>query len=104
MNFDVISHSGFSPVLAGVIFLLAIVGFGVKAGFIPIAYLAASCASRGAEPCISGFIRGHDQDGYLWHLPGVMDDRRAAGLVRVFVIDHWCCQRGDGSFVCFRSA
>ncbi len=36
MNFDVISHSGFSPVLAGVIFLLAIVGFGVKAGFLPL--------------------------------------------------------------------
>ena len=104
MNFDLISHSGFSPLLAGVIFLLAIVGFGVKAGFLPISYLAASCASRGPEPCISGFIRGHDQDGYLRHLPGVMDNRRFAGLVRVFIIDHWCCERRDGGFVCFRPA
>ena len=73
MNFDLISHSGFSPVLAGVIFLLAIAWFWGQGGFSPVAYLAASRASRGPKPCISGFIRGHDQDGYLRHLPGIMD-------------------------------
>ena len=36
MNFDMISHSRFSGVIAGVIFLLAITGFGVKAGFLPM--------------------------------------------------------------------
>lgn len=36
MNFDLISHAGFSPFLAGVIFMLAIIGFGVKAGFLPL--------------------------------------------------------------------
>ncbi len=36
MNFDVIARSGFSPALAGGIFLLALFGFGVKAGFLPM--------------------------------------------------------------------
>ena len=36
MNFDIIGHSVFSPVIAGIIFLLAIIGFGVKAGFLPM--------------------------------------------------------------------
>jgi len=36
MNLDIISHTGFSPFLAGIIFLLALFGFGVKAGLIPI--------------------------------------------------------------------
>jgi hydrogenase-4 component B len=36
MNFDLISRVGFPPILASVIFLLAIFGFGVKAGFLPM--------------------------------------------------------------------
>jgi hydrogenase-4 component B len=36
MNFDVIGRTSFPPVLAGTIFLLAVIGFGVKAGFIPL--------------------------------------------------------------------
>lgn len=36
MNFDVIARTGFTPVVAGVIFCLAIFGFGVKAGFVPM--------------------------------------------------------------------
>ncbi len=35
MDFDMIAHAHFSPVTAGAVFLLAMVGFGVKAGFIP---------------------------------------------------------------------
>lgn len=36
MNFDMIAQANFSPFLAGRIFLLALAGFGVKAGFIPL--------------------------------------------------------------------
>ncbi|MBF0479938.1 MAG: hydrogenase [Candidatus Omnitrophica bacterium] len=35
MNFDVMAHASFSPVVAGTIFSLALIGFGVKAGFLP---------------------------------------------------------------------
>lgn len=36
MDFSVMSQTVFPPFLSGVIFLLALVGFGVKAGFIPM--------------------------------------------------------------------
>ncbi len=36
MNFDRIAQTAFSPVLAGILFGLALLGFGVKAGFIPM--------------------------------------------------------------------
>jgi len=36
MNFDLIHHAGFPGFLAGVVFLLAIIGFGLKAGFLPL--------------------------------------------------------------------
>jgi len=36
MNFDVMATKDFSPVFAGVVFLLALAGFGVKAGFLPV--------------------------------------------------------------------
>jgi len=36
MNFDVMSRASFPPALAGLIFLLALPGFGVKAGFLPV--------------------------------------------------------------------
>ncbi|HPS20282.1 MAG TPA: proton-conducting transporter membrane subunit [Candidatus Omnitrophota bacterium] len=35
MNFDVISNTKFSSGLSGIIFILALMGFGVKAGFLP---------------------------------------------------------------------
>jgi len=35
MDFDVMARSDFSPALAGTIFLLSLIGFGVKAGFLP---------------------------------------------------------------------
>ncbi len=35
MDFDMIARAQFPPVIAGTVFLLAMVGFGVKAGFIP---------------------------------------------------------------------
>ncbi len=35
MDFNVIAHAHFTPVIAGTVFLLAMIGFGVKAGFIP---------------------------------------------------------------------
>jgi len=36
MNFDQMMLSSFPPALAGVLFILGIIGFGVKAGFIPL--------------------------------------------------------------------
>ncbi len=36
MDFDIMARTGFSPVLAGIVFLLALAGFGVKAGFLPV--------------------------------------------------------------------
>ncbi|MBF0484589.1 MAG: hydrogenase [Candidatus Omnitrophica bacterium] len=36
MNFDVIAATNFSPIMAGIIFVLALLGFGVKAGFCPM--------------------------------------------------------------------
>ncbi|MFA6357908.1 MAG: proton-conducting transporter membrane subunit [Candidatus Omnitrophota bacterium] len=36
MNFDLISRVNLSPVLAGTVFILALFGFGVKAGFLPV--------------------------------------------------------------------
>ncbi|MDD5746284.1 MAG: proton-conducting transporter membrane subunit [Candidatus Omnitrophica bacterium] len=36
MDFEVIARTTFSPVAAGTIFVLALLGFGVKAGFLPL--------------------------------------------------------------------
>ena len=36
MSFDVMAQTGFSPAFAGVVFLLALAGFGVKAGCLPM--------------------------------------------------------------------
>ncbi|MBF0571024.1 MAG: hydrogenase [Candidatus Omnitrophica bacterium] len=36
MNFEIISHSSFPVAFAGSILLLAIIGFGIKAGFVPV--------------------------------------------------------------------
>ncbi|MBF0485109.1 MAG: hydrogenase [Candidatus Omnitrophica bacterium] len=36
MNFDVMAQTNFSPVIAGTIFFLALLGFGVKAGIFPM--------------------------------------------------------------------
>ncbi len=36
MDFDAMARTAFPPLLSGVIFLLALAGFGVKAGFVPL--------------------------------------------------------------------
>jgi len=81
MNFDVISHSGFTPVLAGVIFLLAILGFGVKAGFIPM-HIWLPHAHPAAPTHISAL------------LSGVAIKMGIYGICRVLwiigVLPHWC--------------
>jgi hydrogenase-4 component B len=81
MNFDLISHSGFSPVLAGVIFLLAIVGFGVKAGFLPL-HIWLPHAHPAAPSHISAV------------LSGVMIKMGIYGICRVLwiigVLPDWC--------------
>jgi len=81
MNFDVISHSGFSAILAGVIFLLAIIGFGVKAGFIPV-HIWLPHAHPAAPSHISAV------------LSGVMIKMGIYGICRVLwilgVLPDWC--------------
>ena len=81
MNFDVMSHSGFSLGLAGVIFLLAIIGFGIKAGFLPI-HIWLPHAHPAAPSHISAV------------LSGVMIKMGIYGICRVLwtigVLPDWC--------------
>ncbi len=81
MNFDLISHSGFSPLLAGVIFLLAVVGFGVKAGFLPL-HIWLPHAHPAAPSHVSAV------------LSGVMIKMGIYGICRVLwiigVLPDWC--------------
>jgi len=48
-----------------VLFLLAVVGFGTKAGFMPL-HVWLPGASGGAEPRVGVDVGRDDQDGYLW--------------------------------------
>ncbi|MBF0503828.1 MAG: hydrogenase [Candidatus Omnitrophica bacterium] len=81
MNFDIISHAPFPPVLAGVIFLLAIFGFGVKAGFIPL-HIWLPHAHPAAPSHVSAV------------LSGVMIKMGIYGICRVLwmigVLPDWC--------------
>ncbi len=104
MNFDLISHAGFSPFLAGVIFLLAVFGFGVKAGFIPI-HIWLPHAHPAAPSHVSAVLSGvmikmgiYGICRVLWTI-GVLPD-----WCGYLLINHWCRQRGDGCFICFRPA
>ena len=81
MDLDIISHAGFSPFLAGVIFLLAVFGFGVKAGFIPI-HIWLPHAHPAAPSHVSAV------------LSGVMIKMGIYGICRVLwtigVLPDWC--------------
>ena len=66
MNFDQMALASFPLPLAGVLFILGVIGFGVKAGFIPLHIWLPHAHPAGPEPHFRGLIRGHDQDGYLW--------------------------------------
>jgi len=81
MDLTLISHAGFSPFLAGIIFLLAIFGFGVKAGFIPI-HIWLPHAHPAAPSHVSAV------------LSGVMIKMGIYGICRVLwtinVLPDWC--------------
>ena len=64
---DFSRFAGMAGPSAGAIFLLALVGFGTKAGHRAAARLAAGSAPGGPVPCQRPDERCHDQDGYLWH-------------------------------------
>ncbi len=57
MNFDMIARASFPPVLSGTIFLLALAGFGVKAGFLP-SHIWLPYAHPAAPSHISALLSG----------------------------------------------
>lgn len=79
MNFDVISRTSFSSNTSGMIFLLAIVGFGVKAGFLPLhiwlphahpaapSHVSALLSGVGIKTGIYGICR------VIWMISGLPD-------------------------------
>ncbi|MBF0522179.1 MAG: hydrogenase [Candidatus Omnitrophica bacterium] len=57
MDFTVMAHTTFSPALAGIIFFLAIIGSGVKAGFLPM-HIWLPHAHPAAPSHVSAFLSG----------------------------------------------
>ena len=56
-------HAG--PATAGLLFLLALVGFGTKAGFMPLHVWLPGGPPRGAEPRVGGHVGRDGQDRHL---------------------------------------
>ncbi|MFA5117325.1 MAG: proton-conducting transporter membrane subunit [Candidatus Omnitrophota bacterium] len=81
MNFDVMFRTAFSPFLAGMIFLLALAGFGVKAGFVPV-HIWLPHAHPASPSHISAVMSG------------VVIKMGIYGICRVLwivgVLPHWC--------------
>ncbi|MBF0511618.1 MAG: hydrogenase [Candidatus Omnitrophica bacterium] len=81
MNFDQMAACPFTPFLAGIIFILGLIGFGVKAGFIPL-HIWLPHAHPAAPSHVSAV------------LSAVMIKIGIYGLMRVFCLvrdfPHWC--------------
>ena len=63
-----LAPSNYAAVPAGTsaaIFVLALVGFGFKAGIMPLPCLASECSRGGAVPCVGLHVGRPDQDGHL---------------------------------------
>lgn len=71
-----------TPGLATAIFILALVGFGLKAGIMPLhVWLPSAC--RRSQPCFRSHVRGPHQDGHLWLGAGdIPASEFAAGMGR----------------------
>ena len=66
-TFDAMRNASLTPFWATVAFMLALLGFGAKAGLVPHACLAARSASSCALSGLSHDERHHAQDGDLRH-------------------------------------
>ena len=81
MDFDVIAQAAFSPIFAGTIFIFSLIGFGVKAGFIPL-HIWLPHAHPAAPSHVSAVLSG------VMIKMGVYGICRVLWIVKVF--PDWC--------------
>ena len=70
-SFDFATLKDAGTPLAITLAVLAFVGFGTKAGIMPMHVWLPSAHAASSEPRVGGDVRSDDQDGHLRHRPGV---------------------------------
>ena len=90
-----------SPGVKNLVFLLVFIGFGAKAGMVPLHFWAPGGVQCGARPCVSINVRCNEENRHLWNPAYQRGSAGGTSLVVGFhIVVIWCYFGDRGLILC----
>ena len=100
-DFRMWKQAWISPGLKNLAFILVFIGFGAKAGMVPLHFWTPGSIQRSPEPCLCINVGCDEEDRHLWHLEDLCRSTWRSGVVvGIYPARIWCNFRCSGRVLC----